>query len=63
MRRSFALVVSGLLAAWCWPAVSGGTGADAAASDFRARLPEDEIVYFVLPDRFENGDPPTIAAD
>ena len=23
----------------------------------RARLPEDEIVYFVLPDRFENGDP------
>jgi glycosidase len=23
----------------------------------RARLPEDEIIYFVLPDRFENGDP------
>ncbi len=29
----------------------------AAAQDFRARLPEDEIVYFMLPDRFENGDP------
>src|SRR6185436_12827284 len=28
-----------------------------AASDYRDRLPEDEIVYFVLPDRFENGDP------
>ncbi|MEJ0088072.1 MAG: alpha-amylase family glycosyl hydrolase [Pseudomonadota bacterium] len=27
-----------------------------ATPDFRERLPEDEIVYFVLPDRFENGD-------
>jgi glycosidase len=26
------------------------------ANDYRQRLPEDEIVYFVLPDRFENGD-------
>ena len=24
---------------------------------FRQRAPEDEIVYFVLPDRFDNGDP------
>ncbi len=29
----------------------------ALAQDYRARLPEDEIVYFLLPDRFENGDP------
>ncbi|URW76193.1 alpha-amylase family glycosyl hydrolase [Sphingomonas donggukensis] len=28
----------------------------APAQDFRARLPEDEVIYFVLPDRFENGD-------
>lgn len=28
-----------------------------AASDYRARLPEQEVIYFVLPDRFENGDP------
>ena len=28
----------------------------ASTSDYRARLPEDEIIYFVLPDRFENGD-------
>ncbi|WP_425230850.1 alpha-amylase family glycosyl hydrolase [Sphingomonas sp.] len=28
-----------------------------AASDYRARLPEDEVIYFLLPDRFENGDP------
>jgi glycosidase len=27
------------------------------AADYRARLPEDEVIYFVLPDRFENGDP------
>ncbi len=31
--------------------------APAGKPDFRARLPEDEIVYFLLPDRFENGDP------
>lgn len=32
----------------------------AAAEDiqpWQERLPEDEIIYFVLPDRFENGDP------
>ncbi len=28
----------------------------AAAQDYRARLPEDELIYFLLPDRFENGD-------
>lgn len=31
--------------------------ADVAASGYAARLPQDEIIYFVLPDRFENGDP------
>lgn len=28
----------------------------AVAQDYRDRLPEDEILYFLLPDRFENGD-------
>ncbi|MBW0006279.1 MAG: alpha-amylase [Sphingomonas sp.] len=28
-----------------------------ASPAYRARLPEDEVIYFVLPDRFENGDP------
>jgi glycosidase len=28
----------------------------AGAQSFRDRLPEDEIIYFLLPDRFENGD-------
>ncbi len=31
--------------------------AAASAEDFRARLPQDEVIYFLLPDRFENGDP------
>jgi glycosidase len=31
--------------------------ASATLSALRARLPEDEIIYFLLPDRFENGDP------
>ncbi len=26
------------------------------AQDYRSRLPADEIIYFLLPDRFENGD-------
>ncbi len=29
----------------------------AQGGGYRARLPEDEVIYFVLPDRFENGDP------
>ena len=28
-----------------------------AKSDYRTRLPQDEVIYFVLPDRFDNGDP------
>jgi neopullulanase len=28
----------------------------APLADVRARLPEDEVIYFLLPDRFENGD-------
>jgi glycosidase len=34
-----------------------GAGFASATPDYRARLPEDEIIYFVMPDRFENGDP------
>lgn len=33
------------------------SAADDSAAAVRARLPQDEIIYFVLPDRFENGDP------
>jgi len=31
--------------------------AGTSATDFRARRAEDEVIYFVMPDRFENGDP------
>ena len=37
--------------------VSGARAQAPAATDYRARLPQDEVIYFVLPDRFENGDP------
>jgi glycosidase len=31
--------------------------ASTSVTGYRARLPEDEVIYFLLPDRFENGDP------
>jgi len=31
--------------------------ASSSAPTYRARLPEDEVIYFVMPDRFENADP------
>lgn len=37
-------------------AVSALASNPALAADYRDRLPEDELIYFLLPDRFENGD-------
>src|SRR5438309_4294293 len=34
------------------PALAASPG----KSGYRARLPQDEVIYFVMPDRFENGD-------
>jgi glycosidase len=45
MRRVLAWLALGFFCSVSW-----------AAPEFRARPPEDEVVYFVLPDRFENGD-------
>ena len=42
---------------WLIGALLATAVAPAIAQDYRARLPEDEVIYFVLPDRFENGDP------
>ena len=39
------------------PAHAGPRRETPVASDYRARLPQDEVIYFLLPDRFENGDP------
>ena len=38
-------------------ALASTAAAAAAAETYLDRSPEEEIVYFVLPDRFENGDP------
>lgn len=37
--------------------LAAAVAAPAAAESYRDRPPENEVVYFVLPDRFENGDP------
>src|SRR3546814_1252072 len=37
--------------------MAGAAPAAVPADDYRQRRPEDEVVYFLLPDRFENGDP------
>lgn len=36
--------------------LAASLAAPASAQDLRQRPPEDEVIYFVLPDRFENGD-------
>src|SRR5947209_18352959 len=52
MKRTLSIGAALLLALVARP----GSAADRAAG-YRARLPEDEVSYFVMPDRFENGDP------
>ena len=49
MKRTMFAPAAGLL-------LTASTAGSAATSDYRARLPQDEVIYFVLPDRFENGD-------
>lgn len=57
--RSFA--ASWRAGVWLTCVYLSGSGAFAAGSNeaagFRSRLPQDEVIYFLLPDRFENGDP------
>ena len=42
---------------WCAGLLAAAAAVPAQAADYRARLPQDEVIYFLLPDRFENGDP------
>jgi len=44
-------------AAFLWLAASSAPAIAALATDAHLRPPPDEVVYFLLPDRFENGDP------
>ncbi|TPE64984.1 alpha-amylase [Sandaracinobacter neustonicus] len=46
--------MKGLLAATM---LMAGLSAPATAQDYRDRPASDELIYFLLPDRFENGDP------
>ena len=52
--------MSRALAAAALSLALAASGTALAAADrgaaYRARLPQDEVIYFVLPDRFENGD-------
>src|SRR3569623_133412 len=56
MSRSTRLGALALLAATALPIAATAQTAPAAAT-FRDRLPQDEVIYFLLPDRFDNGDP------
>jgi glycosidase len=57
MSAAFRRIAIGLgLGAAVVAALIGRTEAQALAADYRARLPQDEVIYFVMPDRFENGD-------
>ena len=58
MLRNRPLLPSILLAASALGMVPAASAQTAPApSDFRARTPEQEVIYFVLPDRFDNADP------
>ena len=50
------LATAGLVTLQVAAAAAGAVSATPAAA-FRERLPQDEVIYFLLPDRFENGDP------
>lgn len=50
-----ALAVALQAPAWA-DAPSASSARAVLSADYRARAPEQEVVYFVLPDRFENGD-------
>ncbi|MDE1917085.1 MAG: alpha-amylase [Sphingomonadales bacterium] len=58
MMRSASLALKGALAL---AAMTGAFAATPGRADTlaqtRARLPQQEVIYFVLPDRFANGDP------
>ncbi|MDG6077620.1 alpha-amylase [Erythrobacter litoralis] len=51
-----ALPLLALATAGCATAQAPAPRSADTAPDFRSRAPSEEIVYFVLPDRFENGD-------
>ena len=61
IRTTLPLIALGLAA--CATAQDTIPATETSATSFRDRLPSEEIVYFVLPDRFENGDPSNDTGD
>lgn len=57
MKRRFVAAELAMLAGAAASTPMAVAAQDAKAPSFRERLPEDDIIYFLLPDRFENGDP------
>src|ERR1700730_1630758 len=41
---------------WAAALAALSLGSAALAQSYRERLPQDEVIYFLLPDRFDNGD-------
>ena len=42
---------------WLYAVVLAAASLTVEAQEYRARLPQDEVIYFLLPDRFADGDP------
>jgi glycosidase len=56
MKQLWCQLLSAAAIAALGGAIATGAEKAGAARDYRARAPQDEIIYFLLPDRFENGD-------
>lgn len=56
MRRR-AVLAAAAAALFATAAAAAPPSASSTDQAVRARLPEDEVIYFLLPDRFDNGDP------
>ncbi|HBK92604.1 MAG TPA: alpha-amylase [Parvularcula sp.] len=55
--RKIFLAAAGLGAAFAASGAALARDGAYAPQDYRNRAPEDEVIYFVLPDRFDNADP------
>ncbi|MDJ0921334.1 MAG: alpha-amylase family glycosyl hydrolase [Henriciella sp.] len=57
LRTAFKSILASSIIAAATACISVGQSLEGPTSDTNPRAIEDEIIYFVLPDRFENGNP------